>query len=159
MPSSSRHTQGCSGCAWSRGTGSSCAFHALGDEPIAVDGTGCDAWEAVPNCLDCGACCREAFDSVPVELAAQQRLPDELIRRHDDGWVDLQRVPSPLGCGTRCAALRGGPPYTCVVYALRPDNCRDLEAGSEACLMARRRVGLTEWAEGQTPEGPLFRGA
>ena len=69
----------------------------------------------------------------------------ELIRVHDDGWRDLHRVPSPTGCGSRCVLLEGdggSTPFRCTAYELRPTNCRDLEAGSENCHLARRRVGL-----------------
>ncbi len=66
----------------------------------------------------------------------------ELLRRDGD-WVDLQRVPSPTGCGTRCVALVGDGPYRCRIYTDRPATCRDVEVGSEGCLFARRRVGLT----------------
>jgi Fe-S-cluster containining protein len=70
------------------------------------------------------------------------RSHPELVRRDGD-WVDLQRVPSPTGCGTRCIALVGNGPYTCRIYEDRPTTCRDVETGSEGCLFARRRVGLT----------------
>ncbi|TNE86176.1 MAG: hypothetical protein EP330_23105 [Deltaproteobacteria bacterium] len=151
----------CATCTWHRGEGAALACQFLappaGEAVRIGDGPGCAHHEPLPDCLDCGACCREAFDSVPVDPQAQARLPAEMVKVHSDGWVDMVRVPSPLGCGTRCAALRGGPPYTCVVYAQRADTCRDLEAGSEACLEARRRVGLTAWGPGWTPDGPLFR--
>ena len=84
-----------------------------------------------------------------------------LVRVHDDGWRDLHRVPSPLGCGTRCTALRGDGsatgPFRCVVYPVRPTNCRELDPGSSACLVARRRVGITPLRPGQRPDGPLTR--
>jgi uncharacterized protein len=101
----------------------------------------------VNPCDDCGACCREAFDSVPVgpqDERVAEMFPD-LIRVHEDGWRDLRRVPG-KGEGTRCICLRGDGastrPYRCTIYADRPINCRDLEAGSENCALARRRVGL-----------------
>jgi len=98
-------------------------------------------------CASCGACCREAFDSVPVapDDHAIRAAHPELVRIHDDGWVDLHRAPSCRG-GTRCAALQGDgshrAPYRCEVYRHRPTNCRELEEGSENCSFARRRVGL-----------------
>jgi len=64
-------------------------------------------------------------------------------------YVEIRRA------GDRCAALIGGEPaprpdgttgttsYACVVYADRPKTCRDFTLGSEHCLTARRRVGLT----------------
>jgi Fe-S-cluster containining protein len=106
------------------------------------------------DCATCGACCREAFDSVPV-LAEDTRMAERqpaLVQRHADGWRDILRVPSPassatLGCGTRCAALQGDgsaqAPFRCVVYEDRPTACSELEVGSESCRFARSRVGLS----------------
>lgn len=46
-------------------------------------------------------------------------------------------------CG-RCGALLGrvGVSVACVLYAVRPRCCRELEPGGAACLDARRRAGL-----------------
>lgn len=46
----------------------------------------------------------------------------------------------------RCLALCGtiGQAVRCVIYDERPDPCREFEAGSPACLRARRRHGLPE---------------
>jgi Fe-S-cluster containining protein len=102
----------------------------------------------VPDCGTCGACCREAFDSVPVgpEDEATARAHPALVRvEADTGWRDLQRVPSPTGCGTRCTALVGDGavhPFRCRIYPHRPTACRELEPGSPNCHLARQRVGL-----------------
>jgi Fe-S-cluster containining protein len=45
--------------------------------------------------------------------------------------------------GDRCAALEGDGRYHCVIYDDRPKTCRDFTLGSENCLTARRRVGLS----------------
>ncbi len=43
----------------------------------------------------------------------------------------------------RCMALVGSAgDWRCTIYADRPFLCRDLAAGSEHCLEARRRVNL-----------------
>ena len=108
---------------------------------------GCAHHEPLLDCAPCGACCREAFDSVPVEDHDERTLSQrsEWVRVHEDGWRDLLRVPSPTGCGTRCAALvgDGATPYRCTIYLDRPTACSELDPGSETCLFARRRVGLT----------------
>jgi Fe-S-cluster containining protein len=97
------------------------------------------------DCAGCGACCREAFDTSPVEDGDVRTLANarHLVRVAADGWRDLHRVPSPTTPGrTRCAALSCGPPFRCAIYADRPAACSELEPGSEACRFARRRVGL-----------------
>lgn len=104
--------------------------------------------ETLFDCATCGACCREAFDSVPVYDTDTQTLARQghRIRVAPDGWRDLLRVPSPTGCGTRCGSLTGdgsaGAPFRCVMYEDRPSACSELEEGSENCRFARARVGL-----------------
>ncbi len=108
----------------------------------------CAWFESGVHCDPCGACCREAFDAVPVgpEDEATARAHPELVRTDPDGWRELLRVPG-LNGGTRCAALRGDGaadrPFRCAIYADRPSPCRDLMPGEPNCLYARRRVGLS----------------
>lgn len=152
----SAHT--CGACAWAVELDGAlrCEAAAHLDDPGPVvrhAERACALFEPPVSCDPCGACCREAFDSVPVTREDRRRLAghDALVREHADGWVDLARVPSPGGCGTWCAALyrEGGPagPFRCHVYAVRPDTCRDLAPGSRGCLTARRRVGLSPGTE------------
>lgn len=96
------------------------------------------------DCTACAACCREAFDTVPVEDDDRVTLARraDWIETDADGWRHLRRVPVASGCGTRCAALEGDGPFHCVIYEDRPSACSGLDAGSEACLFARRRLGL-----------------
>lgn len=141
-------TRRCRDCAWARRTDAlRCVAAAPPGEPgpelpEAVEA--CAWFEPVVHCDPCGACCREAFDSVPVgpdDAHTAERHP-ELIRV-EDGWRDLKRVPT--ACGTRCVALRGdgaSAPYRCVIYADRPSACSELEPGSWNCWFARKRVGL-----------------
>ena len=75
------------------------------------------------------------------------RAREPMALRHRDL---LQRdrhglhVPRP---GGRCVALTGdgarGRPYRCRVYEERPRSCAEFEPASDACLEARRRVGLS----------------
>jgi Fe-S-cluster containining protein len=43
-----------------------------------------------------------------------------------------------------CVALRGtvGNRVSCAIYERRPNECRKLDAGSAACLKARRQAGV-----------------
>jgi hypothetical protein len=128
-------TSECRSCAWIRG--GTCGLLAPNDGPgpaVDPDGRGCIHHEPVPDCFACGACCREAFDLVPVEAH------DERMLRNRPDWVVDGGVRR---CGSRCAALVGDGPYRCVIYADRPSACSELDAGSDACLFARRRVGLS----------------
>jgi Fe-S-cluster containining protein len=108
----------------------------------------CERFEPALDCLTCGACCREAYGAV--EIARTERI----VKRHpglvvDRGhYVELRRDLTEEG--SRCAALTGGVTergrisgYSCTVYADRPKTCRDFTLGSEHCLTARRRVGLS----------------
>ncbi|MCB9777064.1 MAG: YkgJ family cysteine cluster protein [Alphaproteobacteria bacterium] len=88
-------------------------------------------------CLDCGACCRQAFHVVEVE-------PDDPFAVHhgallvaEDGRLVLPRP------GGFCAALRQpAVPFLCRCYDHRPESCRDFPVGGESCALARKRVGL-----------------
>ena len=68
--------------------------------------------------------------------------PLYVIRRND--IYEVRRS------GDRCAALLGGDhlgdkrtQFRCVIYDDRPRTCREFTLGSEHCLTARRRVGLS----------------
>ena len=102
-------------------------------------------WEGLPeDCGSCGACCREAFDVVAVEQDDPMGSHPEFLRVHLDGWRSVRRVPGSKG-KTRCAALTGDghdSPWRCALYSDRPSICREIELGSEDCLLARRRLGL-----------------
>ena len=95
----------------------------------------------------------------PEDDRIAQRYP-ELIRVHDDGWRDLKRMAS--DSGTMCICLRGSgapsQPFRCTIYPDRPTNCRELEAGSENCTLARGRVGLPPLPAAEPLPGapPLF---
>lgn len=105
----------------------------------------CARWEARfddGECGHCGACCREGFDLAPVRRGeAIVRLHPSLVHRDAQGRLHL---PRPDG---RCVALVGigasDGRYRCRVYADRPRACANLEVAGDACLAARRRVGLS----------------
>ncbi|MCB9742939.1 MAG: YkgJ family cysteine cluster protein [Alphaproteobacteria bacterium] len=128
----------CGGCAWLQ------AGTCLRAEAAAqAEWPACSGWEAPLDeaaCQACGACCREAFHQVPVE-------PDAPIAQAHPDWVAEDEwgthLPRP---GGRCVALRGdgrSSPFLCADYARRPESCRDFTLGSDNCLEARRRVGLS----------------
>ncbi len=94
-------------------------------------------------CLTCGACCA----SFRVDFAADEmqahggRVPDGLADRLTDALCRLRGTDH---ARPRCAALGGrvGERVACGIYEWRPSPCREFEAGSDACAMARRRHGL-----------------
>jgi Fe-S-cluster containining protein len=104
----------------------------------------CERHEAALDCQTCGACCRAAYHSVEV----QKR--DPVIKLQPSFIVDRSTYLEIRREGDRCAALHGGEVvdgkatrFHCVIYDDRPRTCRDFTLGSEHCLTARRRVGLT----------------
>ena len=112
---------------------------------IAADEQACERWEPSfdeQECGSCGACCREGFDVLTVTDGDPfRKLHPELVQLRDDG---LHCVPRPDGV---CVALDGNgdpaSPYRCRVYDTRPENCGDFEVAGDACMLARRRVGLS----------------
>jgi Fe-S-cluster containining protein len=104
----------------------------------------CERYEAALDCRTCGACCRAAYHSVEVGKRdpAVKKQPSFIVDRGP--YLEIRRD------GDRCAALAGGDivdgkqtRFHCVIYDDRPRTCRDFTLGSEHCLTARRRVGLT----------------
>jgi len=95
------------------------------------------------NCVECGACCASfRVDFHPSDGEAQGgRVPEGL---YDELNVSIARMRGTDHAQPRCRALRGciGERVSCFIYDERPDPCREFEAGSDACLRARRRHGL-----------------
>jgi hypothetical protein len=112
---------------------------------IDSDERACERWEqkfAAEDCGSCGACCRQGFDLLTVSNRDPFRKSHpELVQLRDGGEYC---VPRPDGV---CVALDGdgtdANPYRCRHYDTRPKNCADFEVAGDACLLARRRVGLS----------------
>lgn len=137
-----RRSQTCESCAWRHVDvrGRSICRQAM--RRISPQSQACERWEPALDCQTCGACCREAYGVVEISPR------DPFVKKHpslvvlrEDGRRELGRI------GNRCAHLGGGAtptdPYACSVYEDRPRTCRDFTLGSDHCLTARRRVGLS----------------
>jgi hypothetical protein len=133
----------CGQCAWRhvvRGVARCRQAGARIDDAWAA----CERFEAALDCQECGACCRAAYHSV--EVARR----DPIVRKQPTFVVDRKTYLEIARSGERCAALTGGElegertmRYRCVIYDDRPRTCREFTVGSEHCLTARRRVGLS----------------
>lgn len=136
----------CGGCVWRRDRGPGprvprCAHH--GDARVDPAWPACDRYAAALDCLDCGACCRQAFTTVevgPRDPFVRAR-PDRVVRQASGVLAVARRGGDDPATGPWCACLAPTPPYTCDSYADRPATCRGFTAGSPACADARRRVG------------------
>jgi hypothetical protein len=99
----------------------------------------CVLHEGALDCQECAACCRHAYELVPLRKheRAARRHPELIVE--DGARLHLKRGKD------RCLALAGpeGGPYGCTIYPDRPRTCRDFERGGENCLDARQRVGLS----------------
>ncbi len=139
----------CGTCAWAVSGKSSlrCRQHKTPGKaapPVQPDEQACERWEqkfGAEECGTCGACCRQGFDLLSVSARDPfRKLHPELVQLRNGEYS----VPRPGGI---CVALEGNgtaaAPYRCRHYATRPKNCADFEVAGEACLLARRRVGLS----------------
>jgi hypothetical protein len=139
----------CGSCAWAfeSQSGLACRQHLEPDKPtpsIDADDRACERWErafTIDDCGSCGACCRQGFEVLEVADGDPFRTKyPELVELRDGE----HRVPRPNGL---CVALGGDgseqAPYRCQHYLVRPQNCQDFEVGGDACLLARRRVGVS----------------
>ena len=93
-------------------------------------------------CTSCGACCASfRVDFARDELASEGgHVPDGLTVEVNDSTCRMRGTDHlPI----RCAALTGkvGVQAACGIYEWRPNPCRELEAGSDACARARARHG------------------
>lgn len=159
----------CDSCAWIYKSGKSGRYRCRqAGKPTTLETSACSHYEPTFDCLSCGACCREAYDTVEVARTdPATKLHLSLMIQRTDGY-DMKRD------GSRCVCLRGGidlpppkqtilgrnigensselplpstlpggDPFTCQIYESRPKTCRDFTIFSEHCLHARRRVGLS----------------
>lgn len=146
---STTETLTCGTCAWAvkGAAGLRCRQHKQPGKnapAVQADEQACERWEptlTADDCGSCGACCRQGFDLLPVSARDPfVSLHPELVQLQGDEHF----VPRPEGT---CVALDGdgtaSAPYRCRHYATRPKNCRDFEVAGDACLLARRRVGLS----------------
>ncbi len=141
----------CGSCAWAYRGGPGPRVWRCRQSKDAQGGVGrriqeewlaCDRHEArltILSCGECGACCHRGFHLV--EVSPREPIVSahsELLVRDAHGL----HLPRPDG---RCVALDGDETtaYRCRIYDARPRRCAELEVGGDACLTARRRVGLS----------------
>lgn len=138
----------CGDCAWQerRGPGKPVPrCEQAAGRRVDIDWPACARWEPELSCTGCGACCREAYGAVEVSVR------DPFVKKHPELLVKRSHGHEIRRVGDRCAALESPEgdatpeesAYRCVVYDDRPRTCRDFTLGSEHCLTARRRVGLS----------------
>lgn len=135
----------CGQCAWVYG-GSVVRCRKSHTDPaqrarVKNEWPGCEHFEPAfdeRECRACAACCREGYDRVELRRSdiALVRHP-ELVVLDDNG---VRYLPRPNGA---CVALDKPDEYRCNIYTDRPRACAELAPRSDACLWARRRVGLT----------------
>jgi Putative zinc- or iron-chelating domain len=133
----------CSECSWSFIHRGSMRCRHSPEVRLIESVTACSAFEArdLLDCLTCGACCREAYDSVEVGSR------DKVRKAHPSLIVKDGKRLKMLRSHDRCAALEGdfftNRRYFCSIYDDRPRTCRDFTRGHENCLEARRKVGMS----------------
>lgn len=161
----------CGSCAWAFESGKKTKqlrCRQAGGAKTRADEPACERFEQPFDCLSCGACCREAYDTVEVsERDPARKLHLDLMIEREGGY-DMKRDGSRCAClrggvpltppqpylnggrcnpeeGSRVAPLTmpGGAPFTCDIYETRPRTCRDFTLQSAHCLSARRTVGLS----------------
>ena len=149
----------CGGCAWAQARGQSTASFTCvpSGRRVRAEFSACAHYQADLDCLSCGACCREAYDTVEVAPRDPARARHAALMVPRQGGYDMARQDS------RCIALSGGErlerrgrpakslpvyqpsaePFLCSIYEERPKTCRQFTRGSQHCLTARRAVGLS----------------
>ena len=94
-------------------------------------------------CTHCGACCASFRVDFSVHELDDQGgpVPSGLTV---DVNASLARMRGTDYASPRCAALTGkvAAQVACGIYEWRPSPCREFEEGSDACHLARSRIGL-----------------
>jgi Fe-S-cluster containining protein len=102
-----------------------------------------DPFQQPDACQRCGACCASFRVDFSVHETESEggRVPDALADALNGRICRLRGTDH---AHPRCAALTGavGQRVACGIYEWRPSPCRELEAGSDACLRARARHGI-----------------
>jgi uncharacterized protein len=106
-------------------------------------------------CRQCGACCAALRVSFYWAEAEELGLPDWYVEKLTPHLANMSGTNRPA---PRCAALQGeiGNQVKCLLYALRPSSCREVQPGEEKCTRARARHGLAPLAgrpDVRAPEG------
>jgi hypothetical protein len=151
----------CASCAWSAtwtskrrkvtrcrqaeardaGLGNAVDPEAVAERVIAPSDRACVRFEprlTDESCASCGACCRQGFDRVELrEREVVKRRHLELVSSDSFG----EFLARPLGLCVALTQSEAG--YRCTIYRDRPRACAEFEVGGDACLSARRRVGLS----------------
>ena len=131
----------CGGCTWRVVAGPGPKVDRclrFGKQRVSTEWPGCASYTAQLDCLDCGACCREAYHAVEVGPR------DAFVRSHPeyittvDGRLNVARRDGICAC----LAPAGGE-WPCTVYKDRPRTCRDFTRGSANCVDARVRLSIT----------------
>jgi Fe-S-cluster containining protein len=152
-------TARCGDCAWAKTRGKSATHFTCvpSGQRVSAELLACAHYEAHLDCTSCGACCREAYDTVEVAPRDPARVRHAALMVPRQGGYDMARKDS------RCVALMGGErlerrgrparslpvyrpsaePFLCSIYEQRPKTCRQFTRGSQHCLTARRAVGLS----------------
>lgn len=133
----------CADCAWSFNSRNHLRCQHAPSIKLAADAPACTRWEPTTqlDCQTCGACCREAYDRV--EVGAREAV----IQQHPELILRTGKTHHLKRTQQRCSALIGGhtpvEAYRCSIYVDRPNTCRAFTQGSDNCLQARRKVGLS----------------
>lgn len=92
------------------------------------------------DCVACGRCCHHGPRTVHLLEADEARMGEQLLRRLTVVMEAPPHFRFVVNDGERCGALDVSEPgrYPCSIYAVRPEDCRIVEAGSPCCLEARR---------------------
>lgn len=109
----------------------------------------------IPDCQDCGACCRVAGDDGRILVYAEDLVRwrrqgrDDILGRLVEGHFGQQAFASTAE--GHCVHLgTDASPHLCSIYETRGQTCRRLEPGSRQCFEYRREAGFEDPTAGST---------
>jgi len=140
LPVAEGEQRTCAQCAWAFQPGARKGVlrcRQAGDARVEVRWRACVKADFDLDCLTCGACCA-VYKEVPID-------PEEpLLEERPELTTDSRVGPVMRRVGDRCIAMAlADGKHRCSIYEIRPQVCRDFEPGSEDCLSACQRMGLS----------------
>ncbi|HMU40845.1 MAG TPA: YkgJ family cysteine cluster protein [Pseudomonadota bacterium] len=138
----------CQDCAFlrnpeKRGSAHRCEQTALSGtagKVVKPDAAACALFEPPLDCQACAACCRHAFELVPVLPTEEMCVKHPQLVQKSGKCLTVARDPDKKCCAVLGKTESGH--YRCRLYAERPNTCREFTAGSANCVEARLRIGI-----------------
>lgn len=132
----------CQTCAWFQQQKGECSKSKVffeSNPKISKHSSACVMYEKSLDCQSCAACCRDFFELVPIRKTDTILKKAPFLIQKQDNRFFMRREHK------KCVALEhlNSQSHHCSIYQDRPQTCQDFTQGSQACLLARQKTGIS----------------